>query len=546
MKRSIWLDRLVLSTALVVLTSLGCSNDVGNDPLSPPGPEGADLPVLGMRGQVVSEPVVFPAGLPGSFTAGSLSSTGSSYVSYEPGSIPEADSIEIRNPANGSLVGARMIDGGLDPVPIPTSSGDSLEITTLGSGRILARAEVRVPEESPPRVVRTEPARRSPRVPLNIRVKVIFTEPVSAATVTSQTVRLLLNGQPVPATVSLSVDALQVELIPDQPLQPATTYVISVTTGVHDLAGDPLEQEFVSDMTTAPPALPGTIVFDRDDRDDGPRNFRIWSVRADGSGLVKLTNVFSRTPAISPDGQLIAYFLDDGTTMSLSIMNVDGTVITDVDGTVPRVMVTGGYPVLPEWSPDGSMIAFVSESDDPASWGIYVVSINWTVSSRLWPITRLTSDAGDWAPSWSPDGGRIVFGSNRNGNSDLFLMNSDGSNVTQLTNNAANDSYPGWSPDGTKIVFSSDRYRPSSNSTGDIFVMDADGSNVIRLTTQPGDHFTAAWSPSGTHVVFGSRSEIGSGLGPSAIWVMNADGSGKFQLTSPAAWQGDFVPGWGP
>ena len=116
-----------------------------------------------------------------------------------------------------------------------------------------------VPDESPPKVVRTQPARRSPRVPLNIRVKVIFTEPVSAPTVTSQTVRLLLNGQPVPASVSLSVDALQAEVIPDQPLQAATAYVISVTTGVLDLAGDPLEQEFQTDMTTAPLPLPGRL-----------------------------------------------------------------------------------------------------------------------------------------------------------------------------------------------------------------------------------------------------------------------------------------------
>ena len=391
--------------------------------------------------------------------------------------------------------------------------------------------------------MRTHPARRSPRVPLNIRVKVIFTEPVSAPTVTTQTVRLLLDGQSVPATVSLSVDALQAELIPDQPLQPATTYFISVTTGVRDLAGDPLEQEFVTDMTTAPPDLPGTIVFDRGRFSSQiPVEHHIWSMRADGSGLVELTNAKSWTPVVSPDGTQIAYFSGEDPRGDLNIMNVDGSS--------PRLLVMGDWPIYPAWSPDGSMIAFMSDQDTlgaPVSrfgfWDIFVVRVGDGV------VTRLTTDqAEDGTPSWSPDGGRVVFSSDRTGNWDLFVMDSDGSNLTQLTSDPGNDEQPSWSPDGTKILFRSDR-----DGNSNVYVMDADGSNVIPLTTQGGRDSEPVWSPGGTHIAFVSQAPYHPHntprfvLPPYAIWVMNADGSGKYRLIG-------YVPGevhnrnpsWGP
>jgi TolB protein len=86
--------------------------------------------------------------------------------------------------------------------------------------------------------------------------------------------------------------------------------------------------------------------------------------------------------------------------------------------------------------------------------------------------TRLTRmiDTGAYAssPSWSPDGGKIAFESDRDGSdSEIYVMNADGSDVTQLTNNNASDGSPSWSPDGERIAFVSDRaFKTPRDSTG--------------------------------------------------------------------------------
>ncbi len=90
---------------------------------------------------------------------------------------------------------------------------------------------------------------------------------------------------------------------------------------------------------------------------------------------------------------------------------------------------------------------------------------------------------------------KIVFSDGMVG--DIFVMNSDGSGLTNISNNAFIENLPSWSPDGTQIAFASNREGPA----GDIYVMDADGSNVTRLTTTgliPSGHCTSCqleWSP---------------------------------------------------
>src|SRR6266581_4025014 len=132
---------------------------------------------------------------------------------------------------------------------------------------------------------------------------------------------------------------------------------------------------------------------------------------------------------------------------------------------------------------------------------------------------------------WSPDGRQLMLANDFDGDFELYAMNLDGSGVTKLTDNNAND-YPGrgaaWSrPDGTRILFTSDR-----GGTGEqnIYVMNADGTGVMQLT--PNDGFNdvgPSWSPDATHIVFESNR-----AGDEQIFVMNADGSGITQLTSGA------------
>ena len=107
-------------------------------------------------------------------------------------------------------------------------------------------------------------------------------------------------------------------------------------------------------------------------------------------------------------------------------------------------------------------------------------------------LTRLTqSDDNDSGPVWSPDGTKIAFSSLRDGNFEVYVMNADGSNPINLTNDEeARDTAPSWSADGSRIVFIS--YR---NGSRGIYVINADGSNVVNLVDDMGKFATAAWSP---------------------------------------------------
>jgi len=142
--------------------------------------------------------------------------------------------------------------------------------------------------------------------------------------------------------------------------------------------------------------------------------------------------------------------------------------------------------------------------------------------------------ADDYEPAWSPDGSKIAFTSNRNSNRDIYVMNADGSNQQRLTTDANNDYVSSWSPDGTKIVFYSDR-----TGGGDIYVMNAAGSNQTRLTTSTAQDFAPKFSPDGSKIVFQSIRD-----GNYEIYVMNADGSNQTRLTNNSAY--DEYPAFSP
>jgi Tol biopolymer transport system component len=158
-------------------------------------------------------------------------------------------------------------------------------------------------------------------------------------------------------------------------------------------------------------------------------------------------------------------------------------------------------------------------------------------------VVQLTdNDADDW-PVWSPDGTRIAFTSFRDApwpgdTGDIFVMNADGSGQTNLTNSAVDDYWPAWSPDGKKIAFTG--HRGFANDA-EIVVMNADGSGQTNLTNNLADDNATAWSPDGTKIAFATGRGAG---GTDEIFVMNADGSGQANLTNNAVH--DFYPEWSP
>jgi len=162
-------------------------------------------------------------------------------------------------------------------------------------------------------------------------------------------------------------------------------------------------------------------------------------------------------------------------------------------------------------------IAFASDRDGNGE--IYVMNTDWSNQHNL-----TNHPAADWHPTWSPDGTRIAFCSVRDGNIEIYVMDGDGSNVRRLTNHIGLDQFPSWSPDGSHIAFVSNR-----DGNCGIYVMDADGANIRRLVQANAgltEYQQPAWSPDGTRIAFDSHLD-----GLYEIYVVNSDGSNLRRLT---------------
>lgn len=144
-------------------------------------------------------------------------------------------------------------------------------------------------------------------------------------------------------------------------------------------------------------------------------------------------------------------------------------------------------------------------------------------------------------PAWSPDGKRIAFASNRDGNNEIYLMNADGSHQQRLTRTPGRDAHPAWSPDGRKIAFQSPREGDGSDTN--LYVMNADGTDQMQITRLKGFAGVPSWSPDGKKIVFQWEDEARAEK-RWHIYVVNADGSNLQQLTNDAA--NNQVPNWSP
>jgi TolB protein len=250
------------------------------------------------------------------------------------------------------------------------------------------------------------------------------------------------------------------------------------------------------------------------------RNIMVFFVQ----GFLVISMAFSGSQIFSsdPSNTKIAFTLNEDNDSFICVMDPDGS---------NKKKLTKG--VSPCWSPDGQKIAFAAEKN--GNWDIYYMNADGT------DITQLTTHpAEDVYPSWSPDGSMIAFNSNRSGSSQIWRTNvTDGDgketwgyNLTQLTKDTPHkrvNNFHSWSPNGLWLAFEADRDRDDP----EIYLVNAvDGTNQQRLTFTRALDEVPSWSPDSKQILFSSDMHGEPQSRNYDIYIMNIDGSDLHRLTT--------------
>jgi Tol biopolymer transport system component len=272
--------------------------------------------------------------------------------------------------------------------------------------------------------------------------------------------------------------------------------------------------------------------------DDQPRIApQLYAMAADGSGQRRLTVLPGQAlaPRYSPDGRRIVYSYqpnadkdDPEPVTQLHVMNADGTD--------DHLLPTENAAFQAAWSPEGDRLAFTQNVDGQDD--LFVMA---TDGSGL---ERLTNDAAsDWAVAWTPDESALLFNSDRDGTFHVHRFDLGTKAITSVTTGPSNDYEPAISPDGTRVAFTSDR---RGDGHFDVWLTGIEGGEPTRFTTgsddDVGDSYMAVWSPDGSKIAFASNR-----TDDFEVYVMPAAGGEAVNLSqSPGSSDGWARPDWSP
>ena len=183
----------------------------------------------------------------------------------------------------------------------------------------------------------------------------------------------------------------------------------------------------------------------------------------------------------------------------------------------------------PVWSPDGMKLVFRSTRDNQNGSELYLLELNKNNLIRLTTTNSVSTSVLNSEPVWSPDGSKIAFTSWRDGHAEIYIINSDGTNETRLTNSARDSLSPTWSPDSNKIAFSS--FKDGQwDGQAQIYVVNVDGTNEVKITNNVNTNRYPVWSPDGSKIAFNGSPDFAISNGD--IYTINPDGSGLLRITN--------------
>ena len=338
-------------------------------------------------------------------------------------------------------------------------------------------------------------------------------------------VRRLTNSPAWDSHPVFSPDGTTIAFPSNRESEDSDIYLMSASGGNIRRLTDWKTNEYVEPGCWSPDGTQIAFVSDREGNDDifvmSAEVYRPRLILADNDSNIAF-------PTLSPDGLQMAY--------QAETVGKTGELRTYDTGTKRSrtLLEAANVDLAPAFSPKGDWIAFHNRIE-----GNTEICLIRPDGSELKNLTN--NAARDAGPAWSPDGTQIAFASNRGGNSgkyDLYLMNADGNDPRQIySSNVGMSVSPAWSPNGRELVFVNDK---EDSETGNFEVFKialGTGATEKRLTFRPRSDSQPVFSADGKHIVFASNTD-----GNSEIYVMNSDGTNQLRITRNIA--EDAFPQW--